>query len=354
MGDHIFISYSREDLAIVDKIVAILQRSNISVWRDHEEIPVSSPNWKRLIRQGIITARGVIYVASEDAAASENVDNELLIARDNDIPIYPLWIAGTKWSDCVPFGYSTFQYADGRSNIDGGIEAIIVQIGITPPQKEPVVNGFDVSKIFEDMEERRQRFPFYLLLDCSKSMEGRPLAEIDEGVSLMISAMQRTPYRQQDQTHVSVITFADTATRYPGNFLMQLRDFSFPPLSAGGLCRAGTALQLLAGAIEHDLVHSTRAIEYDHSPIVFLFSGGKFSDDVEAPVRRLRSLPDNLLPAAIKVFAVGEGADVEALRKIVGSAFRMSDVTPDLMGDILRRSIDRVYDAVEDRSGRAR
>ena len=71
MGDHIFISYSRKDKAIVDRIVAILQRSNIAVWRDHEQIQPGTPDWEQAIRQGITTARGVIYAASEDAAKSE-------------------------------------------------------------------------------------------------------------------------------------------------------------------------------------------------------------------------------------------------------------------------------------------
>ena len=330
MGDHIFISYSRKDKAIVDRIVAILQRSNIAVWRDHEQIQPGTPDWEQAIRQGITTARGVIYAASEDAAKSEYVRDELQVARDNKIRIYPLWMAGTRWSDCIPLGYGRIQYEDGRSDLEAGLQAVIVQFDITSSQQAQISAHLDTSRIFEDMEAFKRRLPIYLLLDCSDSMLGDPIAGINKGLrdmyyGLTHSSMSRFMW-------ISVITFGGKAVQYP---LAPVHEFQVPLLKAGGNRVMGDALRLLADSIEHDLVHDPSRLMGDYRPVVFLMTDGNPVDYIDTYVSRIKSLPDNLEPV-IAVIALGSNPKIETLRRITNKVLMGQDLTADTMADFFK------------------
>lgn len=322
MGDHIFISYSRKDQATVDKIVAILQRSKIPVWQDHEQIQPGTVDWERSIRQGVIAARGVIYAASEDAAKSDYVRDELQIARDNSIPIYPLWITGTRWSDCMPIGYGKIQYADGRSDLDIGVQAILSQ----------VFHGYTLRTAPPETE-RIRRLPVYLLLDCSASMAGEPIKALSLGVSHFCNGMVHDLPEQAVQTiWVSVITFGDTAVQYP---LCPVCQFQQPVLEGRGARATGAALRLLADSIEHDLVRDPSRHRGDFCPIVFLITDGEPTDYIDEQVSRLKSLPDNLEP---NIFAIGAGeeAPLTTFRQITYNILMMGDMSPSHMLQLLR------------------
>lgn len=131
MGNHIFVSYSHLDQAIVDKLVAHLQQAGVAIWRDHESLHVGTPDWEEAVRRGIKAAFAVIYAASLDGAKSLYVRHELLIARDSNIPLYPIWISGTVWSACVPLGFAHYQFADGRTDLDGAIRSVLGTVAPT-------------------------------------------------------------------------------------------------------------------------------------------------------------------------------------------------------------------------------
>jgi hypothetical protein len=121
----VFVSYSRKDTAVVSRLVQDLQTVGIAAWIDSGHLTPGTPDWEREIRQAITGANGVVYVASEDAATSQYVRDELAIARDNNIPVYPVWVRGDKWSSCIPLGWGHTQFVDGRDGkYDGAVRAI--------------------------------------------------------------------------------------------------------------------------------------------------------------------------------------------------------------------------------------
>ena len=310
MGDHTFISYSHTDQTIVERIIAILQRGNIAVWRDHEQIPVGTPDWEQSIRRGITMAQGVIYAASEDAAKSEYVRHELLIARDNGIPIYPLWIAGAKWSDCVPFGYASIQHADGRRDLEAAVKSVLTQ-------------GRNANATVTDPgQERMRRLPVYLLADCSGSMAGSPIMAVNEGIELLCKELMSDPHSRV-VVWISIITFADTAVQYP---LLPIAQFQPPTLLAGGAGVLGGALQLLADSIEQDLLLPSPGQFGYERPLVFLLSDGEFTDNIGLQVARLKSFSDNLSPNIVAI-TPGSNADVKALRQITDNVYTMADIS---------------------------
>src|SRR5689334_769730 len=77
----VFLSYKREDVARVRKLVAGLRSAGLDVWWD-EDIPASAP-WEATIERELAEAQSVIVCWSPDAVASENVRSEARAARED-------------------------------------------------------------------------------------------------------------------------------------------------------------------------------------------------------------------------------------------------------------------------------
>lgn len=112
---HVFISYSRINLSFVQRLVADLRSSGITVWIDQSGLAPGTPDWETALRNAISKAHAVIYIASEEARKSRTVKDELRLAYEvHHLPIYPLWVAGTQWINCIPLGWGGTQYIDAR------------------------------------------------------------------------------------------------------------------------------------------------------------------------------------------------------------------------------------------------
>jgi hypothetical protein len=112
---HIFISYSRANISFVQRLGADLQRNGITVWIDQSGLQPGTPDWETALRDAIGKAHAVILIASEEARKSPYVKDELRLAHDvHHLPIYPLWVAGTQWINCIPLGWGGTQYIDAR------------------------------------------------------------------------------------------------------------------------------------------------------------------------------------------------------------------------------------------------
>jgi len=77
----VFVSYKREDVARVRKLVAALRGSGLDVWWD-EDIPASAP-WEATIEKALADAKAVIVCWSPASVASENVRSEARVARED-------------------------------------------------------------------------------------------------------------------------------------------------------------------------------------------------------------------------------------------------------------------------------
>jgi hypothetical protein len=126
---HVFISYSREDTDIVTKLVDDLTMAGFNVWFDKTQMPTGTLDWENSIRDAIKTAIGVIYCATPNARESRFARGELQIAVDNNIHIFPVWLNGDKYSDCVPIGFTYIQNIDLRvEHYEATIHALIADL----------------------------------------------------------------------------------------------------------------------------------------------------------------------------------------------------------------------------------
>ena len=125
----VFVSYSRDDRATVNKVIADLQAAGINVWIDHQNLTPGTPDWEQAIRDGIAQSQAVLYMASPTARSSQYVRGELAVAEIEKRPVLPIWVHGTHWHNCVPLGRGYSQYVDVRGDAYGeGIQETITGI----------------------------------------------------------------------------------------------------------------------------------------------------------------------------------------------------------------------------------
>src|SRR5258706_9734046 len=112
----LFISYSRADQILVQRLITDLQSRKIDVWIDKEGLKPGTRNWEQSLRDAILNARAVLLVASPDSRRSNYVQDEIAIAEMYKRHIYPVWITGSEWLDCIPMGMGKTQYIDARGD----------------------------------------------------------------------------------------------------------------------------------------------------------------------------------------------------------------------------------------------
>lgn len=91
---HIFISYSRKDLAIAEKIIDALAKDDLEPWIDRKSIP-KGETFEREIQQGIEKAEIFLFLVSPDSVQSDWCNKEIAHAFKNGKRILPIVIRDT-------------------------------------------------------------------------------------------------------------------------------------------------------------------------------------------------------------------------------------------------------------------
>ncbi len=95
---HIFISYSRKDLAFAQKIVDALAANNLDTWIDWKSIP-KGEDWEQEIYRGIEEADAFLFLISPDSVVSEMCNKEIVHAYKNGKRILPIVLRDTNKKD---------------------------------------------------------------------------------------------------------------------------------------------------------------------------------------------------------------------------------------------------------------
>jgi|GEM_PF-1103522 len=111
----------------------------VQVWRDESNIDPGSPDWEEAIREAISHAYAFVLIASPDVIQSRYIKGELILAkRYHPNRIYPVWMDGTNWSDCVPIDFINTQYVDMRGEkYEGGFRALVAVLQKAKEQPSP-------------------------------------------------------------------------------------------------------------------------------------------------------------------------------------------------------------------------
>jgi hypothetical protein len=128
MAHDVFISYGREDAALMQQVEKALLDAGLTIWTDKGIAP-GSPSWKAAIEQAILDTRCIVVLFSPDSSESRWVRAELDYADAQGKPIYPLLVRGDA-SNAVPFGFTTYQWIDIRdpSRLQAGLAQLIAAL----------------------------------------------------------------------------------------------------------------------------------------------------------------------------------------------------------------------------------
>lgn len=163
-----------------------------------------------------------------------------------------------------------------------------------------------------------RRLPVYLLLDCSSSMNGTKIQQVNTGVQTIYQELMADP-RSADTVYLSLITFADNAYQMD---LVPITQFTPPQLTASGQTSLGSALSLLNQSLDSDLIANTPGHKGDYKPLVFLLTDGQPTDSWQAEADRLRTRTTNRA-ANVIALAVGQDAEESVLRQIAPVVMKM-------------------------------
>ena len=91
----IFISYSREDQAYVNKLIKALEKHELPWWLD-DKIDYGD-QWPRVIEENLRKSQVFLLVMSPRSRNSHWVNCELAIALELKKPIFPILLEGSRW-----------------------------------------------------------------------------------------------------------------------------------------------------------------------------------------------------------------------------------------------------------------
>ncbi len=161
-----------------------------------------------------------------------------------------------------------------------------------------------------------RKLPVFLVLDTSGSMMGEPIEAVKNGVQIMISALRQDPHAIET-AHLSVITFDSSARQAVP--MTDLSSFQMPDIQATGVTAMGEALRLVADCIDRDVAKTTAETKGDWKPMVFLFTDGLPTDDLDAGLNEFRKRK----VACTVACAAGGGADTDVLKKITENVLKI-------------------------------
>jgi uncharacterized protein YegL len=159
------------------------------------------------------------------------------------------------------------------------------------------------------------RLPCVLLLDVSGSMQGRPIAELNEGLRLYKSELLADALAAK-RVEVAVVTFGEEV-RTASDFTTA-EHFEPPVLRADGSTPMGSAINLaLALVVQRKGAYRANGIPY-FRPWIFLITDGAPTDEWRFAARKVKDGEEN---RSFAFFAVGvEGADFDVLREVSSRA----------------------------------
>ncbi|NJC98461.1 MAG: hypothetical protein C3F07_19950 [Anaerolineales bacterium] len=149
---YLFISYSREDTALQQKVIRELRERGINVWVDIENLIPGTPAWEREVERSIRGASGVIVLLSPGSNNSEWVRREVSFAEENDKRIFPVLIRGDE-NDSIPLRLSSHQRVDLRRNFNKGMDYLADTLNdflgttVISKRKKEEKKSFDLSSI---------------------------------------------------------------------------------------------------------------------------------------------------------------------------------------------------------------
>src|SRR5262245_54755199 len=175
----IFISYSRRDVEMVDRIVGKMENTGMSIWVDREAIKAGNL-WRTQIVEAIDTCDAFVLILSSNSAASDNVRKEIDLAQDSGRKIFIVKLDQVKIPANIRYQLAGLQHVDLHllgfdAAVDQLIETLKEQSNpVDEPltrQAELVFTGRDLAQFGPSQQEQT--------LDLISALTGTPQSQLE-------------------------------------------------------------------------------------------------------------------------------------------------------------------------------
>lgn len=166
-----------------------------------------------------------------------------------------------------------------------------------------------------------RRLPVYFLIDVSESMVGEPIEQVQEGMAAIIKELRTDPYALET-VFISIIVFAGKAQKLTS--LIELYNFYSPKIPIGGGTSLGNALNFLMDDMDASIQKTTMVKKGDWKPIVFLFTDGNPTDNIEHAFARWNKKYHR--QANLVSIILGDNADTSLFGKITENVLQLKSV----------------------------
>lgn len=189
------------------------------------------------------------------------------------------------------------------------------------------LNGIPDVALVDNTE---QRTPLVLVLDCSGSMGGAPVQQLNEGLQLLETELKNDLIAAK-RVRVLVVQYGGFDDAKVVDDWRDAMDFTAPRLQANGTTPLGHAVELALDEIEGEKGRFRQAGVAYTRPWLFLMSDGLPTDQWEAAAARCRQA-EEANQVAVFPIAVGEADEsvlgqfsrngVRGVKRLQGLQFR--------------------------------
>jgi uncharacterized protein YegL len=166
------------------------------------------------------------------------------------------------------------------------------------------------------IDNSEQRTPLVLVLDCSGSMSGTPIDQLNKGLALLEKELKGDSIACK-RVRLLVVQFGGNDDAQVVGDWTDAMEFSAPMLQANGTTPTGAAVDLALSKIEEEKQRFKQAGVAYTRPWLFLMSDGEPTDDWQSAAERCR-IAEKANKVAVFPIAVGEEANGETLAQWSG------------------------------------
>ena len=167
-----------------------------------------------------------------------------------------------------------------------------------------------------------RKLPVYIIVDTSRSMQGAPIAAVEEGIASLHRSLMTNPFAIEVAS-LSVITFSTEALQIVP--LSELDEFQPPKLAAKGWSYLDKALVLVTERAGVEVRRTLPGAKGDWKPLVFIMTDGRPTVSLAESLRVFNSYQWGVVVAC----AAGPKGDTRTLSQITPNVVKLETVTPE-------------------------
>lgn len=213
----IFLSYSRNDDAVMQRVKQRFLDAELRVWTD-EGIQPGTASWRTALEDAIAETLVLVCICSPDAKNSRWVQAEISRAEMHKKPIYLILARGNE-VDAIPFGYEQHQYIDIReeSDFDNSIQRLVKRITnqIGMDKTVPKVDIPFVSIAPPPPPASPSQSPIQQALQQAQDFAGIQNSDWDISITTLGEIIPDTPLPEMEMCLVPVGSFRMGSDAFP-------------------------------------------------------------------------------------------------------------------------------------------